>query len=131
MTTTMSRSASRRQVFAILGEAGLQARDDRLMLASSILGFDVDSFEKMPERDLRDLAVALADWRRVEAARSATGAMTKHALEHLLSLDLPERLRAEILTFCSLSGYAFRPAGQAEVKYINDEEEFQHGPSGN
>lgn len=102
-----SRPGNNRQVFAILNEARLASRDDRLMVASQILGNEFDSFTDLSDDNMADLKTALNDWRTVEAARSSTGALTVDALQHLLNLSIPEALTRELLAQCESLGLPY------------------------
>jgi len=101
------RAESRRMVFAILEEAGLGARDDRLMLASHILGHEVKSFATLSDGLMESLAVALGDWRTTEAARSATGATTIASIQHILNLALPPALHSAFEEYSETIGLRF------------------------
>lgn len=96
----------RKRFFAICNEARLSARDDRLMVASQLLGIDVTSLTDLTDRSIRDLSIAMSDWRTVDNARKATGAYTIDAIEHLLNLSLPTALADALRCWAQQLGLA-------------------------
>lgn len=110
-----ARESRRRKVFAILNEARLTHRDDRIMLASALLNERIESMSALSDEHLRDLAGALQDWRTVEEARRATGVYTVAALEHILSLDIPDEARTALIRWCTDLGLEYQVATGSEA----------------
>lgn len=98
------RSRHNRQIFAIATEARIISRDDRLLLAASLLGKPVESFTDLSNAEMRDLALAMQDWRLIEEARKSTGSYTVDAIEHLLNLSLPDEVQKAMSDLCESMG---------------------------
>jgi len=95
---------ARKGVFAVLAQAGIKSRNDRLELAADILNMRVDSFADLTKDDFLDLHFGLQAWKRVQDVRSANGALLKEAedmVEGIHEIDISEvtRKRAEELPY--------------------------------
>lgn len=118
------RSRANRSIFAILEEAGLKSRDDRLMLASSLLDKDVHSFTDLDDSDMKDLALALRDWRRVEFARHQTGALTIASIQHLANIGVSSEFKDALSDLCESIGLRITWEDE-DVQSITQEETQQ------
>lgn len=75
-----SRAATSAALFAMLGQAGVRERSDRLELASAILGGErVESFTDLSLAELAALVEAMSAWRTVQSLRMFNGAMVAEA----------------------------------------------------
>jgi hypothetical protein len=71
---------ARKGVFAVLTQAGIKSRDDRLELASDILDKQVNSFSELDKDDLLDLHFAMQSWKRIQDVRAANSALLDEAV---------------------------------------------------
>lgn len=84
---------SRRGIFVVLAQAGINSRDDRLEIAGDILGRPISSFRELDRNDILDLHFALQSWKRIQSVRMANNALLAESVElvrSLLGVDLSE-----------------------------------------
>lgn len=77
--TKIQATTEYRHVMALFSDAGITDRQDRLMVASRILGTTVESFTDLCAQDASRLCEALSVWRYLQQVRVANGSILKES----------------------------------------------------